>query len=133
MHAGYTINVDLMVYVRSGNCDCIHGFEPRDQEAWGFQDWTGGCMRKTQLNCSGDGLRKMKLPDITKSIVDMAIGLKECKEKCNRNCNCTAYANPDMQNSCVIWVGEILDLRKSMIAGQDLFVRLAATDVCKLC
>lgn len=75
----------------------------------------------------------MKLPDITKSIVDMTIGLKECKEKCNRNCNCTAFANPDMQNSCVIWVGEIIDLRKSMIAGQDLFVRLAATDICRLC
>lgn len=93
-------------------------------------------MRKTKLNCSGDGfekLRKMKLPDITKSIVDMTIGLKECKEKCNRNCNCTAFANPDMQNSCVIWVGEIIDLRKSMIAGQDLFVRLAATDICRLC
>ncbi|KAH0885707.1 hypothetical protein HID58_061803 [Brassica napus] len=95
----------------------------------------GGCMRKTKLNCSGDGfekLRKMKLPDITKSIVDMTIGLKECKEKCNRNCNCTAFANPDMQNSCVIWVGEIIDLRKSMIAGQDLFVRLAATDIWNL-
>ncbi|RIA04733.1 hypothetical protein BRARA_K01001 [Brassica rapa] len=120
---------------RSRICGCIHGFKPRDQEAWGFQDWTGGCMRKTKLNCSGDGfekLRKMKLPDITKSIVDMTIGLKECKEKCNRNCNCTAFANPDMQNSCVIWVGEILDLRKSMIAGQDLFVRLAATDIWNL-
>lgn len=120
---------------RSRICGCIH-FKPRDQEAWGFQDWTGGCMRKTKLNCSGDGfekLRKMKLPDITKSIVDMTIGLKECKEKCNRNCNCTAFANPDMQNSCVIWVGEIIDLRKSMIAGQDLFVRLAATDICRLC
>ncbi|WZZ53674.1 hypothetical protein YC2023_053781 [Brassica napus] len=120
--------------LRSRICGCIHGFKPRDQEAWGFQDWTGGCMRKTKLNCSGDGfekLRKMKLPDITKSIVDMTIGLKECKEKCNRNCNCTAFANPDMQNSCVIWVGEIIDLRKSMIAGQDLFVRLAATDICR--
>ncbi|KAL0692052.1 hypothetical protein Bca4012_059232 [Brassica carinata] len=119
---------------RLPNCDCIHGFEPRDQEAWGFQDWTGGCVRKTQLNCSGDGFekfRKMMLPDITKSIVDMNIGLKECKEKCNRNCNCTAFANLDMQNSCVIWVGEILDLRKSMIAGQDLFIRLAATDIYK--
>ncbi|CAF1859469.1 unnamed protein product [Brassica oleracea] len=57
---------------------------------------------------------------------------QECKEKCNRNCNCTAFANPDMQNSCVIWVGEIIDLRKSMIAGQDLFVRLAATDIWNL-
>ncbi|CAF2274603.1 unnamed protein product, partial [Brassica napus] len=40
---------------RSRICGCIHGFKPRDQEAWGFQDWTGGCMRKTKLNCSGDG------------------------------------------------------------------------------
>ncbi|CDY39759.1 BnaA04g10940D, partial [Brassica napus] len=38
---------------------------------------------------------------------------QECKEKCNRNCNCTAFANPDMQNSY-------------------LFVRLAATDIWNL-
>ncbi|KAG7572045.1 PAN/Apple domain [Arabidopsis suecica] len=98
----------------SPNCVCIHG-----------------------LNCSRDGfeqLRTMKLPDITKSIVDRSIGLEECHGKCIGNCNCTAYANTDMQNGgsgCVIWVEEILDLRKNAIAGQDLFVRLAATDISK--
>ncbi|EFH56858.1 predicted protein [Arabidopsis lyrata subsp. lyrata] len=119
----------------SPNCVCIHGFQPRDKEAWDLHDWTGGCTRKTPLNCSRDGfeqLRTMKLPDITKSIVDRSIGLKECHGKCIGNCNCTAYANTDMQNGgsgCVIWVEEILDLRKNAIAGQDLFVRLAATDI----
>ncbi|CAA7040362.1 unnamed protein product [Microthlaspi erraticum] len=68
----------------------------------------------------------MKLPDASKSIVDMGIGLKECGEKCLGNCKCRAYANANMQkggSGCVIWVGELLDLRKNNFAGQDLFVR----------
>ncbi|CAG7906660.1 unnamed protein product [Brassica rapa] len=99
IHAGYTTNVDLMVYVIQADHESVVAFMDLSRET-----------KKHGVFKTG----------------------QECKEKCNRNCNCTAFANPDMQNSCVIWVGEILDLRKSMIAGQDLFVRLAATDIWNL-
>ncbi|CAH2080163.1 unnamed protein product [Thlaspi arvense] len=118
----------------SPNCRCVTGFQPRDEESWGFHDWTGGCVRKTPLNCFGDRfvrLIEMKLPDASESIVDRRIRLKECRDKCLGNCNCTAYANTDMQNGgsgCVIWVGGLLDLRKNNFAGQDLYVRLEAAD-----
>lgn len=83
--------VELMVCVTWTHHQTVfaHGFEARDQEAWDFHDWTGGCTRKTPLNCSTDGfeqLRTMKLPDITKSIVDRSIGLEECHGKCIENC-----------------------------------------------
>lgn len=118
----------------SPNCKCIDWFEARDKEAWDLNDHTGGCVRKTSLSCSGDGflrLSRMKLPDISESFVDRRIGLEHCEDKCRKMCNCTAYGNADMYNGgsgCVIWVGELIDLRKNNIAGQDLFVRLATTD-----
>ncbi|CAE5963040.1 unnamed protein product [Arabidopsis arenosa] len=95
---------------------------------------SAGCMRKTRLSCEGrDGfarLKRMKLPDTTATIVDREIGLKVCKERCLKDCNCTAFANADIRNGgsgCVIWTGEILDTRAE--GGQDLYVRLAAADL----
>ncbi|KFK32972.1 hypothetical protein AALP_AA6G313200 [Arabis alpina] len=111
-------------------CNCIHGFKARDEGAWELKDWKAGCVRKTPLKFIGDGferLQKMKLPDTTESIVDRRIGLPDCRDKCIRNQNCTAYANGG--SGCVIWVGGLLDIRKNKIEGQDLFVRLAATDI----
>ncbi|CAH8277574.1 unnamed protein product [Arabidopsis lyrata] len=111
-------------------CNCIKGFQAKHQEAWELRDTEEGCVRKTQSKCNGDQflkLQTMKLPDTVVSIVDMKLGLKECKKKCLATCNCTAYANANMENGgsgCVIWVGELLDLRKYKNAGQDLYVRL---------
>ncbi|VVB12209.1 unnamed protein product [Arabis nemorensis] len=117
-------------------CNCITGFKPRNEQAWGLRDGSDGCVRKTQLSCDGrDGfvrLTKMKLPDTTGAIVDRGLGLKECEDKCVKDCNCTAYANTDIRNGgsgCVIWTGEILDIRNYAKGGQDLYVRLAATDL----
>lgn len=39
----------------SPNGKCIEWFEARDKEAWDLNDYTGGCVRKTSLSCSGDG------------------------------------------------------------------------------
>ncbi|XP_019087494.1 PREDICTED: receptor-like serine/threonine-protein kinase SD1-8 [Camelina sativa] len=113
-------------------CNCIHGFQPREQEAWELQDRESGCVPKTQSRCSGDQfltLKNMKLPDTAESVVDMKLGLKECEKKCLNNCNCTAYANESMKNGgsgCIIWVGELLDVRKNKVAGQNLYVKMDA-------
>ncbi|KAJ4906607.1 Receptor-like serine/threonine-protein kinase SD1-6 [Raphanus sativus] len=111
-------------------CNCIQGFETRrsSQEA--------GCVRKTGLSCDGkDGfvrLKKMKLPDTRVTVGDSGIGLKECEERCLKDCNCTAFANMDIRNGgsgCVIWNGDIFDVRNFPNGGQDLYVRLAAADL----
>nr|CAG2165877.1 At421380-like [Capsella bursa-pastoris]CAG2169200.1 At421380-like [Capsella bursa-pastoris] len=117
-------------------CNCIKGFKPRNPQVWGLRDGSDGCVRKTLLTCGGgDGfarLEKMKLPDTTAASVDRGIGVKECEQKCLKDCNCTAFANTDIRgggSSCVIWTGELLDIRNYAKGGQDLYVRLAATDL----
>nr|SSC84615.1 At421380-like [Capsella grandiflora] len=117
-------------------CNCIKGFKPRNPQVWGLRDGSDGCVRKTLLTCGGgDGfarLEKMKLPDTTAASVDRGIGVKECEQKCLKDCNCTAFANTDIRgggSGCVIWTGELLDIRNYAKGGQDLYVRLAATDL----
>nr|AID21613.1 SRKp [Arabidopsis halleri] len=116
-------------------CNCIRGLNPWSMQQWDLKDGSSGCVRRTPLSCSGDGfvpLKKMKLPDTTMTIVDRRIGVKECKEKCLRNCNCTAYAKADITNGgvgCVIWTGELVDIRNYVVGGQDLYVRMAAADL----
>ncbi|KAH0901803.1 hypothetical protein HID58_041306, partial [Brassica napus] len=117
-------------------CNCMRGFEPRNPQAWGLRDGSDGCVRKTALSCKGgDGfvrLKKMKLPDTAATSVDRGIGIKECEEKCKSDCNCTAFANTDIRgggSGCVVWIGDILDTRNYAKGGQDLYVRLAATDL----
>ncbi|KAJ4884123.1 Receptor-like serine/threonine-protein kinase SD1-6 [Raphanus sativus] len=118
------------------NCNCIKGFERRNEQEWALRDDSAGCVRKTRLSCDGrDGfvvLKKMKLPDTTATVLDRGIGLKECEAKCLQDCNCTAYANTDIRDGgsgCVIWKGGLLDIRSYANGGQDLYVKLAAADL----
>ncbi|CAH2065617.1 unnamed protein product, partial [Thlaspi arvense] len=120
----------------SPNCNCIKGFKPRNEQALDLRDDSDGCVRKTKLSCDGrDGfmrLKKIKLPDTTETIVDRGIGSKECKERCLKDCKCTAFATMNISkggSGCVIWNGELLDIRNYAKEGQDLYVRLAAADL----
>ena len=119
-------------------CNCIRGFKPRNLQEWVLRDGSSGCVRKTQLSCRGDGfvqLKKIKLPDTTSVTVDRRIGSKECKKRCLNDCNCTAFANADNKNEgsgCVIWTGELVDIRNYATGGQNLYVRIAAADIGKL-
>nr|ADQ37382.1 unknown [Arabidopsis lyrata] len=118
-------------------CNCIRGFRPWNEQQWELRDGSSGCVRKTPLSCDGDGfwrLKNMKMPDTTMAIVDRSISGKECRTKCLRDCNCTAFANADIQNGgsgCVVWTGELVDIRNFAGGGQDLYVRMAAADLGK--
>ncbi|CAH8275870.1 unnamed protein product [Arabidopsis lyrata] len=116
-------------------CNCVEGFKPRNPQEWALGDVRGRCQRTTPLNCGRDGftqLRKIKLPDTTAAIVDKRIGFKDCKERCAKTCNCTAFANTDIRNGgsgCVIWIGRFVDIRNYAADGQDLYVRVAAANI----
>ncbi|KDP20852.1 hypothetical protein JCGZ_21323 [Jatropha curcas] len=117
-------------------CKCMRGFEPSNPQAWSLRDGSDGCVRKTNLQCVNDKflhLKNIKIPESSTSFVDRNISTKGCELLCLRNCSCTAYANSDITNGgtgCVIWVGELLDIRQyTEGGGQDLYVRLAASDV----
>ncbi|KFK28716.1 hypothetical protein AALP_AA7G037600 [Arabis alpina] len=130
--------LDSMVYNFTDNKEEVAytGFKPKIQEAWVLNDGSSGCVRKTQLTCgSGDGflqLKNMKLPETTLTIVDRSIGMKECEERCFSNCNCTAFANKDIRNGgsgCVMWTGDLIDIRNYPATSQELNVKVAAADL----
>jgi hypothetical protein len=123
---------------RSPICGCAPGFDPRFPAEWALRDGSGGCRRRTELNCTGgDGfatLTNMKLPESANATVDMSLGLDECRLACLGNCACRAYASANVSSAgpgtgCFMWTGDLLDVRQFGNGGQNLFVRLAAADL----
>ncbi|KAK2987257.1 hypothetical protein RJ640_017560 [Escallonia rubra] len=114
-------------------CQCPDGFTPRLPEDWARLDWSGGCVRKTPLNCNvAPGFRRFprsKLPDTAYFLVNRTeMSLVECREACLRNCSCVAYARTE-NSGCVAWLGGLLDVRDYSEGGQDLYIRMAASDL----
>ncbi|XP_061368784.1 receptor-like serine/threonine-protein kinase SD1-8 isoform X2 [Gastrolobium bilobum] len=118
-------------------CKCIEGFNIKNQQQWDLRNFSDGCARKTKLECGNDKfLHKMnvQLPDTTSVFLDKNMTISECKNMCLKDCSCTAYANAEVTNGgtgCVMWNDTLLDVRQFSESGQDLFVRLAASDVGK--
>jgi len=117
-------------------CECLEGFMPKFQLKWKSSDWSGGCLRRTKLNChTGDGFLKytsMKLPDTSASWFDKSLSLEECKTVCLKNCTCTAYANLDIRDGgsgCLLWFDNIVDMRKHPDQGQDIYIRVASSEL----
>ncbi|KAG5113964.1 hypothetical protein JHK82_037233 [Glycine max] len=120
---------DVPVY-----CDCLKGFKPKSQEEWNSFNRSGGCIRRTPLNCTqGDRFQKLsaiKLPKLLQFWTNNSMNLEECKVECLKNCSCTAYANSAMNegpHGCFLWFGDLIDIRKLINeeAGQlDLYVKL---------
>ncbi|KAJ6897709.1 G-type lectin S-receptor-like serine/threonine-protein kinase [Populus alba x Populus x berolinensis] len=115
-------------------CDCLNGFVPKVPRDWERTDWSSGCIRRTALNCSGDGFQKfsgVKLPETRQSWFNKSMSLEECRNTCLKNCSCTAYANMDIRNGgsgCLLWFNDLID-----ILFQDekdtIFIRMAASEL----
>nr|XP_029144350.1 S-locus-specific glycoprotein S13-like [Arachis hypogaea] len=108
-------------------CDCLRGFRPNR---------AGSCLRDKPLNCKTDGFVKyvkMKVPDTSNCLyLNQSTNLVECRDKCLRNCSCVAYANSDIRGEgkgCALWFGDLNDLRTLPDAGQDLYIRVPASEI----
>ncbi|KAI9195918.1 hypothetical protein LWI28_019409 [Acer negundo] len=117
-------------------CECFEGFTPKSPGEWKILDWTEGCVRSARLACNhSDGFLKyeaVKLPDTIHSLVDNNISLAVCKKLCLSNCSCTAYANSDVREGgtgCLLWFSDLLDIRILTLNVQDLYVRVAASEL----
>ncbi|GLU23481.1 hypothetical protein SLE2022_394810 [Rubroshorea leprosula] len=112
-------------------CACLAGFEPKSPKEWRVSNWSSGCVRMSNLDCRNDvfkSYRGFKLPDTSNSQFNTSMSLTECREKCLRNCSCTAYANSDIRNGgsgCLLWFDELADMREYTEGGQDLYIRQA--------
>ncbi|KAH9803101.1 Receptor-like serine/threonine-protein kinase SD1-8 [Citrus sinensis] len=114
-------------------CQCLKGFKLKSR---GYVDWSQGCVRDKSLNYSRqDGFIKftaMKLPDATLSWVSKSMNLNECREKCIDNSSCMAYTNSDIRgegSGCAMWFGELIDMRDFADGGQDLYIRMSASEL----
>lgn len=123
---------------KSPRCECLVGFDPKNPNEWAQADWSHGCSRNVKLECgNGDGFlpyHGVKLPDTRWSWYNMSMNLVECKDKCLKDCNCTAYSNTDIRNGgsgCLLWFGGLEDMRGYSVDGQDLYVRMAASELSK--
>ncbi|XVF04087.1 hypothetical protein REPUB_Repub05bG0051400 [Reevesia pubescens] len=119
---------------KSPVCSCMTGFVPKNPREWDAIPGTGGCVRRTQLNCSGDGFVKVsavKAPETKNSWYNQSINLEECKNFCLANCSCTGYANLDIRNGgsgCLLWFNDLIDIRYITDSGQDIYVKVAASE-----
>ncbi|PIA51730.1 hypothetical protein AQUCO_01100537v1 [Aquilegia coerulea] len=117
-------------------CQCLKGFKPKSPQDWNETDWSQGCKRETFLNCSqGEGFLKytgVKLPDTTGTRVNRSMDLEECGVNCLKNCSCVAYSSSDISGSgsgCVMWFTDLIDIRQMDGAGEDLYIRMAASEL----
>nr|GMD96448.1 G-type lectin S-receptor-like serine/threonine-protein kinase At4g27290 [Ipomoea batatas] len=111
-------------------------FLPRDKVAWGKSDFSGGCVRRTPLNCqnvTSNGFLKysgIKLPDTEFTWFNTSMNLEECEQVCLKNCSCMAYSSLDIskgQNGCLLWFSDLIDIRVLPVDGQDLYIRMASS------
>ncbi|PSR95651.1 G-type lectin S-receptor-like serine/threonine-protein kinase [Actinidia chinensis var. chinensis] len=120
---------------RSPPCGCLKGFKAKFQQDWDMADWSNGCIRTTPLDCRKDGFVKysgIKLPDTRYSWINKSMDLRECRKTCLENCNCTAYTNYDIReggSGCLLWFDDLIDIREYDENGQDLFMRMAASEI----
>ncbi|CAH9081477.1 unnamed protein product [Cuscuta epithymum] len=119
-------------------CRCVPGFEPKNAAEWNRSDGRHGCRRPgngNELCRNGEGFLKLeyvKIPDTRMARVDRDMGLEECEELCLKNCSCSGYAANNISDGgtgCITWYGELIDIKEFIHGGQDLFIRVASSDL----
>jgi hypothetical protein len=123
----------------SSPCECLKGFEPFSTNYTSLNDWTGGCVRKSPLQCENNTYANgkkdwfMKIPFLrlpANSKAYSAASARNCKEACMNSCSCTAYAY-NSSGYCVIWEGALLNLQQLSDGGEignNIYFRLAADE-----
>ncbi|KAF6159041.1 hypothetical protein GIB67_032658 [Kingdonia uniflora] len=116
-------------------CSCLKGFRPKFLKEWTAGNWSGGCVRRTQLQCERSDtngkngkkdvflkLERVKVPDFANWV--SAANLQDCKQDCLNNCSCVAHSYVT-GIGCMLWDGDLLDMQKFDTAGVDLYIRVA--------
>ncbi|XP_059660362.1 G-type lectin S-receptor-like serine/threonine-protein kinase At1g11330 [Cornus florida] len=123
-------------------CTCLQGFNPNDIEEWSRGNWTGGCVRRSQLQCEKNNstggekgkedaflkLKTVKVPAFAE--LSTTYSEDKCKSECLNNCSCIAYAYYSGLG-CMEWSGDLIDIQKFSYAGADLNIRVAYSELGK--
>ncbi|XP_041026336.1 G-type lectin S-receptor-like serine/threonine-protein kinase At4g27290 isoform X2 [Juglans microcarpa x Juglans regia] len=123
-------------YSDGPKCNCLKGFTPKSPEDWSRIIWSGGCVRRWELECeNGDGFVKyggMKLPDHSHLVESRNLSLEVCEAECLRNCSCMAFTLIDIHGNggdCVMWFGDLVDMKHFPSGGDDLYIRMAKNEL----
>ncbi|KAL7611381.1 G-type lectin S-receptor-like serine/threonine-protein kinase At2g19130 [Lactuca sativa] len=114
-------------------CNCLTAFEPRSESDWNQSDFSGGCVRKSDLQCGGNMEKHDFLMITVKSLPpnnSTEVGSAgECRTTCLNNCSCNAYSFVD--NQCLVWNGDLLNLSEDNDndSGKTIFVKVASKDL----
>ncbi|XP_055803587.1 G-type lectin S-receptor-like serine/threonine-protein kinase At4g27290 [Solanum dulcamara] len=110
------------------HCRCLDGFKassPDDK-----MNFTQGCRRINPLSYTDKDVfvknTRLKLPD--NAAYWGMLYPQECKEKCLDKRSCMAYTNINISGNgskCLVWLGDLLDMKYSQKAGNDIFIRMA--------
>ncbi|KAI3943928.1 hypothetical protein MKW92_025851 [Papaver armeniacum] len=118
-------------------CSCLIGFRPKFPDEWSNGNWSGGCVRITQLECQNtslgnsntdDGfikLESMKVPDYA---ILLVIEMEDCGKICLIKCSCLAYSYAS-GIGCMTWGENLVDIQNFTLGGEDLYIRLAGSDI----
>lgn len=94
-------------------------------------DYTGGGgVRGNTISTVVAVAMGLKLPDY--SIGWKNLSPNECPEKCLKDCNCMAYTNLALYgngNQCVIWMGDLIDIKSFPDGGNEIYIRMAQHEI----
>ncbi|KAM0825998.1 hypothetical protein ACQ4PT_069177 [Festuca glaucescens] len=124
------------------HCNCMEGFTITSPEDWEIQDRTGGCSRKTPLDCISNNSTThttdkfysvpcVKLPQNAPKL-EAATNSSQCAQVCLSNCSCTAYFFSN--DICSTWHNQLLSIRAVQCSGitsstgETLYLRVSAKD-----
>ncbi|KDP20853.1 hypothetical protein JCGZ_21324 [Jatropha curcas] len=122
-------------------CRCLKGFVPKSNEEWTKGNWSGGCVRRSELSCGGNTsatntrggspdvflkIGGLRLPDSSDFL--KVWDENECHQQCLNNCSCSGYAYVS-GIGCLVWAGNLVDMHELPLGGQDLFLRLAHSEL----
>ncbi|KAK9116160.1 hypothetical protein Sjap_015107 [Stephania japonica] len=116
--------------IEATGCQCLKGFEPSSLADWRRDDWSRGCVRRTPLRCQkNDGflLVKQVVFPMGSNILE-GRDAQECNLACLNDCSCSAYAYTN-DRKCFIWKGDLLGVKQGYEGGNDLFLKLASSDL----
>ncbi|KAM6555418.1 hypothetical protein CsatB_002437 [Cannabis sativa] len=114
-------------------CKCLRGFKPKSQQEWNKGNWSGGCVRESELFCDKNDdyfelISDIRIPDMYVLVQVASNNLDTCHKWCMNNCSCIAYSFIDAVG-CMVWRNTpLIDIGiLESDDANDLYFRIAAS------